>query len=367
MNQDFLSDRLKDRKSQHNFRQLQINAHQIDFCSNDYLGIASQKRLPIEAAKHTTGSTGSRLISGNYELLLETEQLVAEFHNSPAGLIYNSGYDANIGLLSCLPKRGDTILFDRLSHASIRDGIRLSLAQSRAFAHNDIDDLRSKIRHSSGNTFVITESVFSMDGELAPLLEIARTCSEFGAHLIVDEAHATGVIGDHGEGLVQFLGCEALCLARIHTFGKAVGCHGAIVLGTSTLRDFLINFSRAFIYTTSLPPLAIDAIKKSYELFPKLEDERRYLMEQARHFREANIPFEKLSSPTPIQGIIIPGNEKVRLIASLLQARGFDIRPISYPSVPKQRERLRITLHSFNTNSELESLADNLIRLAGEL
>src|SRR5207249_2240995 len=156
--------------------------------------------------------------------------------------IFNSGYDANTGLLSCVPLRGDTIIYDYLSHASIRDGIRLSLALSFSFRHNDLEDLEKKLKMASGNIFVVTESVFSMDGDKAPLQQLINLCQQYHANVIVDEAHATGVIGNKGEGLVQALGLQKKCFARVHTFGKACGVHGAIILGTGILRHYLINF-----------------------------------------------------------------------------------------------------------------------------
>ena len=151
------------------------------------------------------GSTGSRLLAGNYELIEETENLIAKFHDAEAGLIFNSGYDANVGLLSCVSQRGDTIIYDYLSHASLRDGIRLSFAQAFSFLHNDLDDLEKKLKVAVGNIFVVTESVFSMDGDFAPLKDISLLCEKYNASLIIDEAHATGVVGEKGVGLVQHL------------------------------------------------------------------------------------------------------------------------------------------------------------------
>ena len=251
-------------------------------------------------------------------------------------------------MLASIAAKGDTILYDTLCHASIRDGIRLSFAQAFSFAHNDPDDLRLKLARASGSLFVVTESVFSMDGDRAPLLEIANLCTSYGANLIVDEAHATGVIGKKGEGLVQALGLQKKCFARMHTFGKGLGCHGAVVLGSLTLRDYLINFARSFIYTTALPPAAIDAIRLSYQIFPALIAEREQLKSLIAAFPSA--------MDSPVQRLIIPGNEAVKKKALELQVSGFDVRPILYPTVPKGTERLRIVLHSFNTSGELASL-----------
>ena len=358
MKEEFVHKKLQERKEQNAFRQLKLPSGKIDFCSNDYLGIVKNNLLEtgenIESLPH--GSTGSRLLAGNYPLIEETERLIAAFHEAETGLIFNAGYDANLGLLSCIPQRGDTVLYDYLSHASIRDGIRLSFARSVSFQHNDPDDLKKKLRQSSGNVFVVTESVFSMDGDIALVEEIADICTEYGAHLIVDEAHATGVLGNRGEGLIQQMGLQSKCFARIHTFGKAVGCHGAIVLGSTALRNYLVNFSRPFIYSTALPAAGIMAIKKAYDIFPELLKERDHLRRLATQFQNSEIRFEKLSSTTAIQAVIVPGNDAVKEIADMLQGNKLDIRPILYPTVPKGSERLRIVLHAFNTDAELEQL-----------
>lgn len=352
---DFLKKKLDERKSQNAFRQLQLSNNKIDFCSNDYLGIVKNNLLKIDGNLRT-GSTGSRLLSGNYKLIEETEKLIAKFYEAEAALIFNSGYDANLGLLSSVPQRGDTILYDALSHASIRDGIRLSFAQSFSFAHNDLDDLERRLQTTAGNVFVVTESVFSMDGDMCPLDEIVQLCKKWNAHLIIDEAHATGVTGERGEGLVQQLKLQDEVFCRIHTFGKACGCHGAAVIGSARLRNYLINFARSFIYTTSLPEHGAAAIKKSYEVFPKLNEERSHLAQLVQQFQSSFIKYEKAVSHTPIQAVIVPGNEEVKKLAEKLQRNNLDIRPVLYPTVPKGKERLRIVLHAFNTQEELSQL-----------
>ena len=355
MDEDFLHKKIEERKTQNAYRQLRLPDNKIDFCSNDYLGIVKNKLLPVPAG-YASGSTGSRLLAGNYVLIEETEKIIARFHQAADGLIYNSGYDANTGVLSCVPQRGDTILYDYLSHASIRDGIRLSFAQSFSFLHNDLYDLEKKLIPAKGNVFVVTESVFSMDGDKAPLAEIAELCKKYHAQLIVDEAHATGVVGENGAGLLQYLNVQEQCFARIHTFGKAVGCHGAIVLGSALLRNYLINFSRSFIYTTALPEISVHAIKSSYEIFPFLTNERQHLNKLILIFQSADISFQKLISTTPIQVVVIPGNEKVKQIAGFCQENNLDVRAILYPTVPRGDERLRIVLHAFNTVADLELL-----------
>ena len=361
MNEEFLEKKLRERRHANSLRSLILNDGKIDFCSNDYLGVVKNNLLNknIDSATLPHGSTGSRLLSGNYTLIEETEQLIANFHIAPAGLIFNSGYDANIGLLASVPQKGDVVIYDQLSHASIRDGIRLSFADSSSFLHNDINDLEkklSKVNATVNNIFVVTESVFSMDGDTAPPDKISALCEEYNAALIIDEAHATGVIGEMGEGLVQASGFQDKCFARVHTFGKACGTHGAIILGSKKLKEYLINFARPFIYSTALPPAEILAIAASYRLFPTLKNERKYLHRLINFFKKNNSKYETIKSDTPIQGVIISGNEQVKKVADILQENNFDVRAILYPSVPLGRERLRIVLHSFNTIDELARL-----------
>ncbi len=363
MNEDFLRRKLLHRKEANAYRELRQHPSAVDFCSNDYLGIVTHKHIHLrndEAGDKFYGSTGSRLISGNYSLIEDVENKIAEFHQAEAGLIFNSGYDANVGLLGTIPQRNDTVLYDQLSHASIRDGIRLSHAFAFSFDHNNTDDLERRLQNAAGNIFVVTESVFSMDGDMAPLEEMAALCESYNASLIVDEAHATGIVGNYGEGLVQALGLEKKCFARVHTFGKALGCHGAIVLGSETLREYLINFSRPFIYTTGMPAAAVNAISYSYSMFPTMMEERKHLDTLVGIFREKNCNLRLCDSVTPIQGVIIPGNEEVKNMEKRLQQEGLDVRAILYPSVPKGEERLRVVLHAFNTEQEVERLVNML-------
>lgn len=364
MNEDFLHKKLEARKATQAFRALRLPEGKTDFCSNDYLGIIHhgliEQHWPAGGAAGRHGSGGSRLLAGNYEQIEQAEKMLAAFHEAPAGLLFNSGYDANLGLLSCVPQRGDTIVYDALSHASLRDGIRLSFAQSFSFAHNDLLDLEKKLQAATGQVFVVTESVFSMDGDEAPLTAMVQLCRQYKAHLVVDEAHATGVVGARGEGLVQQLGLQQSCFARVHTFGKAVGCHGAVVLGSETLRHYLINFCRAFIYTTALPETSVAAIQAAYQLFPAMQAERDHLGRLAAYFQQAPLAYRKLPSATPIQVVIIPGNDQVKAVAGRLQSASLDVRPILYPTVPKGSERLRIVLHAFNTMEEVQTLCKML-------
>jgi len=292
---------------------------------------------------------------------------IARFHKAPSGLIFNSGYDANIGLFSCVPQRNDLVLYDEYIHASICDGMRLGKAETVSFRHNDLEDAGRKMisARNPGNKrdiFIAVESVYSMDGDRVPLQEMAKLCERYNAKLIVDEAHATGVIGAGGAGLVNDLGLEEACFARLHTFGKALGCHGAILLGSDVLRNYLINFARSFIYTTALPYHALASVKCAYELLPGADKDRMELNDRIRQFGEAMGVHRPLST-SPIQCVIIPGNENVIAVALQLQHDGYDIRPILSPTVPRGKERLRICLHAFNTREEAGSLIEILQRI----
>lgn len=356
----FLDQKLQARVEANSLRTLIHLPNKIDFCSNDYLGIAKSKLLHHSEENLSVGSTGSRLLAGHTPYINEVEQFIASFHAADSALLFNSGYDANVGLLSSVPQKGDTILYDYLSHASIRDGIRLSMAQSFSFKHNDLEDLKKKVQKASGQCFIVTESVFSMDGDFCPLHEIVAIAKEFNAHVIIDEAHATGVVGNQGEGWVQVCKLERDVFARVHTFGKACGCHGAVVLGSERLKSYLINFARSLMYSTSLPESAVHAILSSYKIFPNMQLERTHLRNLVTQFQEAKIRFNKLISNTAIQGVIVPGNTEVRNLAKMLQHAGFDVRPVLYPTVPAGAERLRIVLHAFNSEKELQQLISKL-------
>lgn len=351
----FLQKKLQEREANQSLRKLSITNNLIDFCSNDYLGIATNSLLK-HSQQLNSGSKGSRLLAGNFELIEEAEKQLANFYQQPAALIFNSGYDANIGLLSCVPQKGDTILYDYLCHASIRDGIRLSFATGYSFEHNNLESLEQKLKLAQSNVFVVTESVFSMDGDEAPLQAIVNLCQQYNAYVIIDEAHATGIIGENGEGLCVQQNLHNHVFARIHTFGKACGTHGAVVVGSEQLKNYLINFARSFIYTTALPPTAIQSIINAHNILPTLQQERKQLKVLIDCFNTSSIKYSKIASSTAIQAVIIPGNETVKNVAHQLQNKGFDVRPILYPTVPKNTERLRIVLHSFNTIAQLEEL-----------
>ncbi len=352
--------KLSDRKSENALRELKINGNLVDFCSNDYLGFASESEIHIleEVVAETFGATGSRLISGNHKITEEVEEFLAGYYKAESALIFNSGYNANIGVFSSLPQRGDTIIYDELIHASIRDGIRLSNANCFSFKHNNILALEEKIKNAKGQIWIAVESVYSMDGDAAPLKEFAEICEKHDAALIVDEAHACGIFGEKGEGLVVEYGLENDVFARIATFGKAFGSHGAVVLGNKLLREYLINYSRAFIYTTALPLPSVLAMKKAHTFLGNnlgRIEELRSLISYFK-FKIQNSKFKIVVSVSSIQSIIVPGNDAVKKMAEKIQNEGFDVRPILSPTVPKGEERLRICIHAFNTKAQIDGL-----------
>ncbi|MBV6485696.1 MAG: 8-amino-7-oxononanoate synthase [Flavobacteriales bacterium] len=358
----YLQQQIDKRKQENAFRELKDNNHLIDFCSNDYLGFAKETAIhQTNQQLESYGATGSRLISGNHTITEETEDYLANFYRSEAALIFNSGYSANVGLFQCLPQRTDTIIYDEYIHASIRDGIKLCNAKHFAFEHNNLAALEEKLSLASSLVYVVVESIYSMDGDAAPLVEIAKICKQYHAALIVDEAHAAGIYGK-GLGLVAELNLENDVFARIITFGKAYGCHGAAVLGSKILRNYLINYSRAFIYTTALPLPSILAIKNAHEFLLKNLNRIDELKALIAYFKNSS-PSTHNSSPissSAIQCIIIPGNNEVKKVAENIQKNGFDVRPILSPTVPKGKERLRICLHSFNTKDEIDRLITQL-------
>ncbi|HEY0030284.1 MAG TPA: 8-amino-7-oxononanoate synthase [Bacteroidia bacterium] len=362
----FLSGALQKRKEQNALRKLAVNNQLVDFCSNDYLGFARsgilQNAISKESAlyKAANGSGGSRLLAGNSTYAENLETLIADFHQAEAGLIYNSGYDANLGLIASIGQKGDTIIYDELIHASVHDGMKLSAATTFGFRHNDIGHLEDRLKIAQGLIYVAVESVYSMDGDYAPLKKIAALCKKYNANLIVDEAHATGITANGGKGRVQELKLEKAVFARVHTFGKALGCHGAIVLGSDLLRNFLINFSRPFIYTTALPLKSLVAISQSYKLLQKSDRLLKTLHDCITCFKEAVSEQTKsflIDSKSPIQCIVVSGNDEVKTLAVALQEKGFDIRPILSPTVTRGKERLRICIHAYNTEKEIKKAA----------
>jgi 8-amino-7-oxononanoate synthase len=363
----YIKTKLDERKLLGNYRALRPEGNLTDFCSNDYLGFARSpffkddiKREIESHPQSLNGATGSRLISGNLAYAEELEKELAAFHQAKAGLLFNSGYDANVGLFSSLPQKGDTIICDELIHASIIDGARLSYANRYTFRHNDMESLEGKLKQAKGICYVVIESVYSMDGDTPPITDIVKLTEQYGAHLIVDEAHAVGL---YSQGLISHLGLQHKVFARVVTFGKALGCHGAIILGSNLLRQYLINFARSFIYTTAASFHQLAAVKMAYQLVARSGADIIQLRQNIQYFKsniQANNNHPLLQSDSAIQCLVLGSNDKAKQAAQQLQTAGLDVRPILSPTVAQGAERIRICLHSYNTAEEIDLLVSTI-------
>ncbi len=360
-------EKLNQRISDHSLRCLGQTSNLIDFSSNDYIGFSKNKRIYTNTLNlleknnlKINGATGSRLITGNHSLYALTEDYIAKFHSVEKALIYTSGYNANIGLIPAICQRNDIIFFDEFCHASIREGILLSNAKSFKFKHNSTKDLKEKLSKTDKNAtiYIVTETVFSMDGD-SPNIETLITLSKaYNARLILDEAHAFGIFGEKGCGLINSSNSEAI-FARIITFGKALGCHGAAILGSKDLINYLVNFSKSLIYTTALSPHSVATIYEAYrelELTAAINQLKKNIVFFNSEKERFQLQNQFIESQSAIQCIIIKGNKKVKKAALKLQENGFNVKAILSPTVPKNEERLRFCLHNYNTNKEISLL-----------
>jgi 8-amino-7-oxononanoate synthase len=296
---------------------------------------------------------------------MSVEEQLAGIFQAEKALIFNSGYSANTAILSAIPQKGDTILYDEYIHASLKEGARLSFASRFSFHHNDMENLEKKLSRAAGEKFVVAESVYSMDGDFAPLEDILQVCQKHNAHLIWDEAHSTGIWGTHGNGIACEKALQHQVFARIYTFGKAMGVHGACIAGSAVLINYLINFARPFIYTTALPLHSLVSIREAFR-FLESNNELSYILHERIHFFiEELLKYPVLSnywieSRSAIQAINIGGNVLTKRIAGQLQEAGFDIRAILSPTVKEGEERLRICLHVYNTEEDISQLVYQL-------
>ncbi|KAI8986430.1 pyridoxal phosphate-dependent transferase [Pilobolus umbonatus] len=359
-------------------RSLTVNpSNAIDFSSNDFLGLSSNSEFKVnylnelQLLDNVNGSTGSRLLDGNSLYCEDLEKRVAYFHHSEKALIFNSGFDANVSLFGCVPQPGDVIVYDELIHASVHEGMKISRAGKKIpFAHSCVEDFERVLQNvisefPDKNIFIAVESVYSMDGDIAPLAELVAVMRKYwpnqeNGYMIVDEAHSNGVFGDQGRGIVCELGLEDIMFARLHTFGKALASNGAAVLGSNILRNYLINYARPLIYSTFMPYNSLASIKCAYDLLEsgKSVPLQNHLTELIQFFRSTiSLPADMLlPSSTPIQGIVLNGNEPVRKLARYLNNKGFNVKPIASPTVPVGQERVRICLHGNNTFMQVSSL-----------
>ncbi|HEU0125086.1 MAG TPA: aminotransferase class I/II-fold pyridoxal phosphate-dependent enzyme, partial [Flavobacterium sp.] len=269
----------------------------------------------------------------------------------------------NLGFFSAVPQENDVVLYDELCHASIKDGIALSIAQCYHFIHNDFEDLEQFIlRFPNSNIYIVAESVFSMDGDSPNFEELVSLSEKYNCYLIVDEAHAVGVFGEKGEGLIQHLQLQDKFFARIITFGKALGCQGAAVLGSVELREYLINFARSFIYTTALSPHAVATILTAYQHLEIENNTIEKLRENIVFFnQQKNLLGLKpmfVHSKSAIHSAIVPGTDNLKKLAEQLHDKGFDVQAILSPIVPEGQERLRFCIHSYNSQEEIKQVME---------
>lgn len=371
---DRLEHQLQQRRQQHRLRQLRpVQQRQpgrllredrdlLDFSANDYLGLSQHPRLREAAIKALqqwgTGSAASRLLSGTLALHRDLEEAVAAFKHKPAALVFNSGYQANVGLLSGLCDKGDIVLADRLSHASLLDGLVLSGARWHRFRHNDMGHLETLLKRH-GAQWVITESVFSMDGDLAPLNDLVTLAKRHGARILVDEAHATGIFGNDGAGRVSELGLSDQVDLVMGTFSKALGSFGAYVACDAMLRDLLINLSRSFIYSTSLPPAVIAANQAALEVVHDEPQRRTRLLQLAADLRAALQQRHcEVVGESQIVPWVLGEDEAVVRVSGQLEERGLCVPAIRPPTVSPGQARLRISLSAAHSGTDLRTLLD---------
>lgn len=368
-----LSDQLNTRESEGLLRSLQNLAGMIDFCSNDYLGLSKnsdlaqsiQQEVLLRAKKGQTlahGATGSRLISGHSPIFDEFEQACAEMHRAEAALLFASGYDANVGLIAALAQEGQVVFCDQLLHASLIDGLRLCKAEKRIFKHNDLEDLVKLVGQYPKETpkWIVVESIYSMDGDMAPLAELMNIKNTYNAEIIVDEAHSGGLYGPSGSGLCVELGLENEIFARVITFGKAWGNAGAVVLGSKILKDFLINFARPFIYSTAPSTWHVSSLLATLGFIKNQDTLRQKLQANIQFFQSHSQGDAWGKSQTAIQTYFVAGNQALRSAAKKAQEAGFAVKPIVYPTVPKGQERIRITLHATSQERDMLTLIQTL-------
>lgn len=354
-----------------NLRRTLAEIRGVNLCSNDYLGLAEHPKLreaTLRAVQNAprVGGTGSRLLSGQTEAWRVLEEEFAAFAGTEEALFFGSGYAANMGLLAALVGKDDVVYSDALNHASLIDGMRLSGARKVIYPHLDLQVLEDRLREEAGapwRKIIITESIFSMDGDIAPLRKIAELADEYEAAIILDEAHAIGVMGSEGRGLAAEAGIVPHLLAVVHTCGKALGCAGAFVCGPAVLKEHLINHARTFIFSTALPPYFSQQIRAAVQLAAGMDTERQELQERAQHLRAALRAegFDTAGSGSQIVPVVFGDVQETLAAAEHLQNEGFAVRAIRPPTVPEGKSRLRLSLTSRIPQHELDRLVKSLV------
>jgi 8-amino-7-oxononanoate synthase len=335
----------------------------LNLSSNDYLGLASHPALleaGARAARRRAGATASRLIVGTDPSYAALEAKLADFQGAEAALVFGSGYLANVGVVSCLVGRGDAVFSDTLNHASIIDGCRLSRATIHRYGHLDVDELEAMLqraeRAGAGRKLIVTESVFSMNGDVAPLAAIVELKERYGAAILVDEAHADGVFGPHGDGYAHELGVADQVDLHLGTFGKAFGAYGAYVAGRSLWMRYLLNASRSFVFSTGLPPAVIAAVDAALDLVRDAHDLRADLSAKAARFRArlSGLDLDTCGSSTQIVPLLVGESEAALVLAEALEDAGVLAVAIRPPTVPPGTARLRFSLTILHDDTELD-------------
>ncbi|MFC1808244.1 8-amino-7-oxononanoate synthase [Candidatus Omnitrophota bacterium] len=343
----------------------------IDLSSNDYLGLSSHPKMKevVKSAvdQYGAGASASRLLSGDLNLHHELEEKIAMFKKKESALLFNSGYQANVGIISSICKQGDLIFSDKLNHASIIDGILLSGATFHRFLHNNMDHLKTLLeqhRPKAKQALIITETIFSMDGDKAPLKDIVRLAREYSCLIMVDEAHATGVFSADGSGMVSEEGLSSDIDIIMGTFSKALGSFGAYVGCSQLLKDYLINSSRSFIYSTALPPSVVAANLASLDLVREEVFRRKSLLENSNYFRNRLIDrgFQTKGS-SQIVPLILGDNQSAINMALLLETARYRVLPIRYPTVAKNQARIRFSLNYYHQKDMLEKLIESICEI----
>lgn len=343
-------------------------------CSNDYLGLAGHPALRMAASaameQFGFGSGASRLVSGSSTLHRELDQKIARFKGTEAALAFNSGYAANTGIIPAIAGAGDVILSDSLNHASIIDGCRLSKAEVKVYRHRDVDHVEDLLKKgpSAGRTLIVTDGVFSMDGDIAALPELASLAEKYGALLMVDDAHATGVLGDTGRGTAEYFGLAGQVPVQMGTFSKALGSFGAFVAGDSALIDYLVNRSRSFIFSTALPPMVCAASIAALDIIDREPERREKLRGNRARFVQGllSLGIAIADSKTPVVPLMIGDSKKALLISEKLLEYGIYAVAIRPPTVPEGTARIRTTMTATHSAEDIDKALDIFDRLKCE-
>ncbi len=344
----------------------------LNLSSNDYLGLSQDPRL-IEAAQAAaarwgTGAGASRLVVGHLALHEAVEARLADFKGTEAAVIFPTGYMANVGTISALAGPGDAIFCDRLNHASIYDGLKLSGAALQRFPHRDLNRLEDLLRETQGarRRLIVTDSVFSVDGDLAPLQDLVTLKARYGAWLMIDEAHATGVLGERGAGLAEALGVTGEVDIHMGTFSKALGSQGGFVAGDRRLVDYLYNRARSFIYSTALAPPVLGAIDRALEVVVREPERRRHLLDEAEKFRRSLLAagLDILGSETQIIPVLVGDNARTLKFAAELRAQGLMAVALRPPTVPPGRARVRFSLSAAHGREDLTRARETIMATA---